>query len=487
MKGAARPVSADRMLFAVLVLVVAWLPWPFGSNRPWAWAVAEVAVFGALGLALLLSGDVRRALRGVLRDHLALVAFLAAWLAYQWLQTADLGPVLLGRLSPATADIYASAADIAGDRPYSVAFDRGAVIDDLLKNAFYAGLLVMVLMLVRSRKRLLVLAGVVAGTGLLEAGYGLIRYFLTDGLVTSGSFVNRNHYAAFIVPAFAVGLGLLHPASGDTTTVRGGVGHRLRRLFELLMGWRVLLLVVLVVMAAALLLSQSRGALGSLLAGVLLMAGAGAVLRNEVRASGRILVAVALIAVAGAAWFGTGSLGDRLGVVIDEGRERLLLWSFTLDMIRDYPWFGVGADNYAWAITAYRDYLGRAVTVTHAHNDYLELMAEQGIAGALLAGTPVLLAVARMLDAYRQRRDGLLVGILFGALTAATAFLVHAAVEFNFQIPANAAAFFVVLGMGLAAADVGRHPRINPGDEGRRNARRETSPGRRARTAPRTR
>ena len=227
-----------------------------------------------------------------------------------------------------------------------------------------------------------------------------------------------------------------------------------------MMGWQSVVLAVLVILSAALIFSQSRGGTGALLGGVAIMTTVGVMLRDNPHAERRMLVVVALVVAAAVAWLGTGGLVERLGLVSQEGKERLELWRFSLDVIREHPWFGVGADNYGWVIPAYRDFIERAAAVNHAHNDYLELMAEQGLLGGVLVGVPVLLILGGMLDGYRRRHDQLLLGILFGALTAATAFLLHAVVEFNFQIPANAAYFFIVLGMGLAAARVSGSSRI---------------------------
>ena len=44
--------------------------------------------------------------------------------------------------------------------------------------------------------------------------------------------------------------------------------------------------------------------------------------------------------------------------------------------------------------------------------------------------------------------------MLFGVNVATTALLIHGLVDFNFHIPANAAYFFVLLGLGMAATSV---------------------------------
>ncbi|GAB4543966.1 MAG: O-antigen ligase family protein [Anaerolineae bacterium] len=62
--------------------------------------------------------------------------------------------------------------------------------------------------------------------------------------------------------------------------------------------------------------------------------------------------------------------------------ERLAHWQAALDMWRDHPWLGVGFGNYpvvypAYAIGRWRDALG------HAHNYYLNVAAETGLAGLM--------------------------------------------------------------------------------------------------------
>ncbi len=62
--------------------------------------------------------------------------------------------------------------------------------------------------------------------------------------------------------------------------------------------------------------------------------------------------------------------------------ERLAFWQSGLDMARDYPWLGVGFGNYG---PAYADYalLNWPYALGHAHNYYINLLAETGIIGLL--------------------------------------------------------------------------------------------------------
>lgn len=62
--------------------------------------------------------------------------------------------------------------------------------------------------------------------------------------------------------------------------------------------------------------------------------------------------------------------------------ERLAHWQAALDMWRDHLWLGVGFGNYAVVYPAYA--IGRWLDpLGHAHNYYLNVAAETGLAGLL--------------------------------------------------------------------------------------------------------
>ena len=82
------------------------------------------------------------------------------------------------------------------------------------------------------------------------------------------------------------------------------------------------------------------------------------------------------------------------------------------------------------------------------HNDYLQFATETGIIGLLLLACIRLPSLAVALVAQYKRHDPLLRGMSFAAIMGLTAMLIHATVEFNFQIPPNAAMFVVLMALG---------------------------------------
>jgi len=65
-----------------------------------------------------------------------------------------------------------------------------------------------------------------------------------------------------------------------------------------------------------------------------------------------------------------------------------------------------------------------------------------------ILGVFVLLCVAAALRAQWQRRDPLMRGMSFACIMGVTAILIHSWVDFNLQIPANAALFMVLCSLG---------------------------------------
>lgn len=139
-----------------------------------------------------------------------------------------------------------------------------------------------------------------------------------------------------------------------------------------------------------------------------------------------------------------------------DGNGRYPLWQVAWQVYQEHPALGVGADNY---LVEWQYLRPSAFAVRQPHNLYLRLLAELGIPGLLLFLAPVAVVVGA--GAVRLWRRPWETGrpaerAAFAALLAAcTYFLVHDSVEWLWNFPALAGAFFVLLG---AMAVVGDSP-----------------------------
>jgi O-antigen ligase len=129
-------------------------------------------------------------------------------------------------------------------------------------------------------------------------------------------------------------------------------------------------------------------------------------------------------------------------------------WQAGWYMFLDHPWLGVGAGNYPQAYATYfvgswREALG------HAHNYYLNILAELGLAGGGVLLVLLGLALRRLgstlvhsVDQNRSFWRAVLAGV-FGGLIV---FCVHNLFDSLFVHSVNVQVG-VLLGLGLVAAD----------------------------------
>ena len=148
-------------------------------------------------------------------------------------------------------------------------------------------------------------------------------------------------------------------------------------------------------------------------------------------------------------------------------------WLDTLPMIADRPVFGFGPGNYGQIYEEYRKrMLAVRIEMVHAHNEYLELLAEYGLVGGVLV-LCVLISISvqmiRLIRTSPRPYHALPAVALLGAL-AGTA--VHGFFDFELHIFPNA--MMLALLAGCAVAPVVRQRseirrrKAEDGEDGRR-------------------
>ncbi|EDY20278.1 O-antigen polymerase [Chthoniobacter flavus Ellin428] len=176
------------------------------------------------------------------------------------------------------------------------------------------------------------------------------------------------------------------------------------------------------------------------------------------------LLVSAVIFVGGGLLFMSQSetLHARLGQIYEPHNPRLLLWQAALKQFHLNPTFGTGSGTYLYYGRQFRFPVVQNDPM-HAHDDYLELLAEYGVIGAALGGLFLLVHLVSGMAGLRKivheqispgaPRLSHDLALIIGALSAVAALLVHSVVDFNMHIPANA--LFVAFLFGLMARPVG--------------------------------
>ncbi len=147
-------------------------------------------------------------------------------------------------------------------------------------------------------------------------------------------------------------------------------------------------------------------------------------------------------------------------------QQRLILWTDTVALIRARPWLGVGPGNYSLLWPAYRSVdnwhrwrrlMGfRHEQAARAHNEYLELAAEIGVAGLAAFGAVLIVVAYHGIQAIRFYSPGSEQWYwAVSCLSALAAGMTHALVSFNWQDPTSAVYFWVLGGVLVATASSG--------------------------------
>ena len=470
MSNSAHRVSISRIdglirgsVAVLLGLIVVGGPLMFGAAEPWAYGTLQI--IAALSSLLWV----------LTRPAASQIGWLAAAFALACIQVTSLPESASRIVAPVSNRAAAEAASLI-DRPEaSIAVNRGeclaawrrtfclawlvfiaaglAHIDSLrnllIRSLALSGVVVLLLGLVfgkgsggkalgfhdlrgdwKEYKNPLLSAFHSQGTGYADVvNVGEITYISNSPIAgqAMGALVNPNHFAAAI--------GLTCPLAIAVLGSFAAKAPRRRRTWQIAASIYFALCALAVAVPA-----QSRGGFVALLMGAAAFAG------FFVRWNRKWVIA--------SAGFSVLALG---GVIFLANHTHLMRgWEGRMNaaliakaMFFRSPWFGVGMGNYA---SAYPEFHPGATIAYFAHNSWIELAAETGLAGLLAAAVFIVVAIA---NAWRNRtstgrsRSTVERAAIWSALAFAAA---HAAIDFGVQVPANASICAVVLGLALGSA-----------------------------------
>jgi O-antigen ligase len=137
--------------------------------------------------------------------------------------------------------------------------------------------------------------------------------------------------------------------------------------------------------------------------------------------------------------------GEISGADLRSVETRSGIWSSTIELVRQTFPLGTGLGSFEIVYPLTEDPAQvRSMEVNHAHNDYLEVLLELGLAGAVLV---VLFLVWWLVQAVRIWRSGLSTIYARAATIASGALLAHSVVDYPLRTAALSAIFAVCLGL----------------------------------------
>lgn len=249
-----------------------------------------------------------------------------------------------------------------------------------------------------------------------------------------GPYVNHNHYAGLmemLVPIPLV-LSLTRLASTKTRNAAAAVAA---------------------VMAGTIFLCGSRGGMAAIVAELIILSFLLVKQKRGVRAA--VGIGVFLVIVAGLlVWIGGGELSKRIASVGPthfelSGDIRSYINRDGIRMFLKKPILGWGLGTFPVVYPQFRTFYTNFF-VNEAHDDYLQLLIEMGLLGF---GTMIWFLVTCYVRAARKIKNwpaDIGGAVALACMLGMSGILVHSAVDFNLQIPANAALFYVFCTMAAA-------------------------------------
>jgi len=281
--------------------------------------------------------------------------------------------------------------------------------------------------------------------GFSAYGFVLALFALIQGLASNGKlywlrtprfggwiygpYVNHNHYAGLME--------MLLPIPLVFVFTRYGSGLR-----------KVIAALAAGLMASTIFLSGSRGGMLAFAAQMTIFV---AILLRQ-RKAGRMVLIFSIflvLAIGLLAWLGGGELVERLASIHSEtrmdlsGAMRIDIDHDALKMFEHKPILGWGLGTFGEVYPQFRSFYTNFF-VDEAHNDYLQLLVETGALGFAAMLWFLITAYRGAIKKLRNWTVDTNGAVALAAMLGITGILVHSFVDFNLQIPANAALFYVL-------------------------------------------
>lgn len=421
--------DSDRWIFYGFLAVLVWAPLPFASNTPWLSSLLGLSIF-VLAFWWLVE-NIRGKVNVSTASKLSLlpITLLLLWLCLLIFQLI---------FSTTTSPFISS--------------------DFLLRSVALTTFFILALVLIRSRRRLKLLAWTIILSGAFQAFYGSVMtlsgmeygFFVEKDYyreVATGTFVNRNHLAGYLEMSLAVGIGLLLAELSENTALT--LKQKIRNTIQWVLSHKMQLRVLLAVMVVGLVLTHSRMGNSAFFISLIVSGVLWLMLEQKKPKRGVIFLLTTLfvidVAIVGS-WFGIEKVAERLEQTsaMSESRDEVVRDS--LVYLDDFILTGSGSGTFQFVFPHYRG-ADIGLDYDYAHNDYIQFAVETGLIGLFLLAMLVIMTMIQSLRLMRKGTYSLHRGMAFASFMAMLALMIHSSVDFNLQIPANALLFMVILSL----------------------------------------
>jgi len=405
---ASRPRLTSTALLAGACAVLLLGPLAFGAVEPWSIFALEVC-------ATLL---------------------LAVWAARQWIhRELDFsGNVLYLPMAAFFALVLLQW--VVGTTAY-----RHVTYSHLLLYVAYGMLVFVVTQTLHRSSQFELMAKLFTGYGVVVALFAVLQGMAPNGKVywirtleqgglIYGPYVNHNHYAGLMemLTPFPLVLAATHFTDGGRKIAVAGIAA---------------------LMAASIFLSGSRGGMAAFAVQMVVLSVLLARKREGNWKQPLMLAAFLAMVIVFLLWMGNNELTRRLISIHSDTREeinggvRLTIDRDCLRMLMQRPFLGWGLGTFPVVYPQFRSFYTN-MFVNQAHNDYLQLLIETGLAGFSIAIWFLVLVFRQAAGKLKNWTENASGALTVAAMLGCVGVLVHSFLDFNLQIPANAALFYVL-------------------------------------------
>lgn len=381
-----------------------------------------------------------------------------SFLVFLGFQVIPLPVFLLKILSPKTVNILASL-----EEQLPVFHPVSLVPFETLVYGFQFlvfGLFFMVTVNIKLRKREMIsLLNIAALSAVIQVLFAFLkyvqgnRYFFLFFLETdrfrdrlTGTLGNSDHFAFYlemilplILSLFFVHLRFFERSRSLRERFLSLVDERKRIIFYF---------TAAVVVGVGIILTGSRGGVSTMILSIIIFGLFSAYLRSSTNVQRKLKIIFTLI-LGAVLLIGVHNTVERfMKTQVEKEMRFKTRWPATITMASDFPLFGTGFGTFRYSYYLY-DNEGGISWTTHAHNDYLEVFSDGGIAGGMLFLSLLGMIMVSIYKTWWKRRHPEMKMLGLGIIVSLFTVLFHSVFDFALRIPANMFIFVFVLALGV--------------------------------------
>jgi O-antigen ligase len=358
-------------------------------------------------------------------SHLLIIFILIAICAL-----IPLPDFLLKIISPKTFNLY-NQYSIYLDQAkiHSLSFYSLATKEGIIKFIAFLIIFFVAANCVNKREQFKRLFLIIISLGVILAFYGIAKKYFILGKETTHSFStfgNRNHYAGYMIMIASLATGYALYCQNKFKRFIFGFASA--------------------IICASVFLSLSRAGSLSLLFSLtlifLLLKKDGRIAKSYWIIGLVVILALFLVSAAG-----FSAIRDRFMLFWQGLFGRWTVVRDSLGMLRDFPFFGVGLDNFQYVFPIYQKRPTFPSYYEYLHNDHFQLIVETGLIAAAAYFFFLFKIFREIFKKLKERNDSFIKGVTLGGLCGLLGVIFHSFFDFNFHIPATSFLFWLILGL----------------------------------------